>query len=192
MPIISLKTGIKSRSLLVGNAFYNPTSYESIATFNATGSETTFTFTSIPNTYQHLQLRAIFQRNGGTQLDVGIRFNSDTGSNYSQHYLSGDGSAASASGAASSSYVSIGVGPGTSTSNMFGVSIIDIHDYASTTKNKTVRAAGGADTNNTGISAVRLWSGAWYNTNAISSLTIYPFGDAMNTGTVFALYGIKA
>ena len=103
-------------------------SYESIATFSATGSETTFTFTSIPNTYQHLQLRAIFQRNGGTQLDVGIRFNSDTGSNYSQHYLSGDGSTASASGAASSSYVSIGVGPGTSTSNMFGVSIIDIHD----------------------------------------------------------------
>lgn len=166
-------------------------SYESIATFNATGSETTFTFSSIPSTYQHLQLRAIMQRNGGTQLDVGIRFNSDTGSNYSQHSLSGDGSAVAASGAASSSYVSVGIGPGTSTSNTLGAAIIDIHDYASSTKNKTVRSFCGADTNNAGISAIKLLSGAWYNTNAITSITIYPFGDAMNTGTTFALYGIK-
>ena len=166
-------------------------SYESIAKFTATGSETSFTFSSIPSTYKHLQMRAIFQRNGGTQLDVGFRFNSDTGNNYSQHSLSGDGSAVSASGAANNSYYAIGVGPGTSTSNTFGVSIVDIHDYASTTKNKTARAFAGADTNNAGISAIRLLSGAWYNTAAVNSISIFTFGDAMNTGTVFSLYGIK-
>lgn len=190
MAIKSVKNKTRSGSLLIGNLPFIPSSFESIATFSATGSETTFTFSSIPSTYKHLQLRAIFQRNGGTQLDVGIRLNSDTGSNYSQHSLSADGSAVSASGAASSSYVSVGVGPGTSTSNTFGVAIIDIHDYASTTKNKTIRSFTGADTNNAGISAVRLLSGAWFNTSAVNSLTIYPFGDAMNTGTVFSLYGI--
>ena len=166
-------------------------SYESIATFNATGSETTFTFSSIPSTYQHLQVRAIFQRNGGTQLDVGFRFNSDTGNNYSQHSLSSDGVALTAAGAANNSYYAIGVGTGTSTANTFGVCIVDIHDYAVTTKNKTVKSFAGADTNNAGISAVRLLSGAWYNTSAVNAITIYTFGDAMNTGTSFALYGIK-
>lgn len=166
-------------------------SYESIATFNATGSETTFTFSSIPSTYQHLQLRALFQRTTSTQLDVGIRLNSDTGSNYSQHSLSGDGSAVAAAGAANNSYVAIGVGPGGGTGNYFGASIVDIHDYAVTTKNKTIRSFNGADTNNAGISAIRLLSGAWYNTSAVNAITIYTFGDAMNTGTTFALYGIK-
>ena len=166
-------------------------SYESIATFNATGSETTFTFSSIPATYKHLQLRALYQRTTSTQLDVGIRLNSDTGSNYSQHSLSGDGSAVAAAGAANNSYVAIGVGPGGGTGNYFGASIVDIIDYASTTKNKTIRSFNGADTNRAGISAIKLLSGAWYNTTAVNAITIYTFGDAMNTNTTFALYGIK-
>jgi hypothetical protein len=51
MPIISLKTGTKSRSLLVGNPYFVPSSYESIATVTAAGGETSLNFTSIPGTY---------------------------------------------------------------------------------------------------------------------------------------------
>jgi len=165
-------------------------SYESIATFNATGSETTFTFNSIPSTYKHLQLRGIMQRNGGTQLDVGLRFNSDTGSNYSFHDIVGNNSTVTATGNPSTNYAYIAIAPGTSTSNIFGVCIADIHDYSSTTKAKTVQSFTGKCTSPTD-GTLKYCSGAWYNTNAITSITIYTFGDLMNTGTSFALYGIK-
>ena len=197
MAITSIKTGssftnlIKYNDFLAGNSAFNPSSYESIATFSATGSETTFTFTSIPSTYKHLQLRAIFQRNGGTQLDVGLRFNSDTGSNYSWHNIEGDGATVLASGNPSTSYAYIGKAPGTATSNIYGVSITDIHDYSSTTKNKTLRSFNGKDENSSNGS-IQLLSSAWYNTNAISSITIYTFGDLINSGSTFALYGIKS
>ena len=164
--------------------------FESIATATGNGSVTSLDFNSISSSYQHLQLRCIFQRNGGTQLDVGLRFNSDTGSNYSMHSLSGDGSAVAAAGSANTSYINAGIGSGTSTSNIYGVAIMDILDYASTTKNKTVRTFTGVDKNNT-EGSVKLYSGVWRNTNAITSITIYTFGDAINTNSTFALYGIK-
>ena len=73
-----------------------------------------------------------------------------------------------------------------------GVSIIDIHDYASTTKAKTVRSIGGFDDNATiGISRMQLSSGLWTQTTAISSLVFTFGGDALNAGSVFSLYGIK-
>jgi hypothetical protein len=167
-------------------------SFDSIATFSATGTETTYTFSSIPSTYKHLQIRAIFQRNFGNQIDIGLRFNGVTAANYSGHYLNGDGTTVTANASPSSSYIAVGTGNGTSVASTLGASIIDIHDYASTTKNKTVRSFGGVDTNGVGVAAVRLWSGAWLDaTTAITSVTIYTFGDGMNTGTTFALYGIK-
>ena len=47
----------KYRSMLAGNAAYVPSSYESIASATGTGSSGTITFSSIPSTYQSLQLR---------------------------------------------------------------------------------------------------------------------------------------
>ena len=190
MTVSSVATGYDGISLLAGNAAYVPTSFESIATFNATGSETTFTFSSIPSTYKHLQLRATMQRNGGTQLDVGIRFNGDTGSNYSWHAIEGDGATVLANGNPSTNYAYIGVAPGTSTANMYGVCIANILDYSSTTKNKTIRSLNGKDQNSS-AGSIKLLSSAWYNTSAINSITLYTFGDLMNTGTKFALYGIR-
>jgi hypothetical protein len=79
------------------------------------------------------------------------------------------------------------------TSGIFGVSIIDIHDYASTTRNKTFRFLTGNDRNGAGILA--LFSGLWMSTSAITSLTFVPnnIGGAQTfiSGTTFSLYGIK-
>ena len=71
-------------------------SYESIATttVGALGASSV-TFSSIPSTYKHLQLRWIARSNRVAAQDfVDIRLNSDTGANYSAHLLYGDGSAA--------------------------------------------------------------------------------------------------
>jgi hypothetical protein len=191
MAITSIKTGssftnlVKYNDFLAGNPAFNPSSYESIASLTGNGSATSLTFSSIPSTYTHLQIRAIGRDSSGY-----IRFNSDTGANYSRHQLRGNGAAASAAGAASQNEM-FGF-DFTETGNLadtYGVGIVDIHDYASTSKYKTIRSFTGKDLNGSGN--VYLYSGLWMSTSAISSITIYSPSAAPTTASTFALYGIK-
>ena len=196
MAITSIKTGssftnlVKYNDFLGPNSAYNPSSYESIAT--ATGSGTnSLTFTSIPSTYKHLQIRGLAICSSATQT-IRTQFNADTGTNYAGHYLSGNGTAASAGAiAASNTYTLVGginAGVVTTYPNVF---IMDINDYASTTKYKTTRSFFGADMNAAGGS-VDLCSGLYMSTTAISEIKIYMSTGNLNTNTTFALYGIKA
>ena len=176
----------KSRSLLAGNSAYIPSSFESIATINGTGSSGTITFSSIPSIYKHLQIRFIANDANGYQTL--LRFNSDSGSNYSYHGLYGGGSSVAANGFANSS--SIAVGPTTGyVTNTMAVAIIDIHDYADTSKNKTVRSFNGVDFNGSG--EIRLHSGLWRSTAAITSISIFLNANTFLSNSTFALYGIK-
>ena len=189
MSISSVKTGAIGDSLLAGNPSFIPTSFESIATATGTGSSSTITFSSIPSTYASLQLRINGVANADTDQTAEITFNSDSGNNYTLHRLTGNGSSASAFGfTASSGNKPYGWAYGGGT--IPGVSIIDIHDYASTTRNKTIRILSGWDNNSSG--RIELQSSVWLNTNAISSITITN-GNARNwtTSAVFSLYGIK-
>jgi hypothetical protein len=170
-------------------------SYESIATANGTGSSSTITFSSIPSTYTHLQLRYIARDDRAITNDSFIcRFNSDTGSNYMEyHLLYADGATVgAAAGSASATSILMGTIPGSSAlANAMGVGVIDILDYANVNKYKTTRSLQGIDYNGSGI--VRFWSGLWMNSaSAISSITLTT-GTASNwTGNAqFALYGIK-
>lgn len=159
-------------------------SYESIATASPSGSST-FDFTSIPATYKHLQIRYATK---GTSNGTGIRirFNSDTGSNYYIHYLYGNGSSASA--LAQGITTSGVIGEVTTTSNVQSAGVIDVLDYLSMNKNKTVRTLFGYDNNGSG--AIYLNSVLWSATPAaITSITIFPSSGTL-TGS-FALYGIK-
>lgn len=160
--------------------------YESIATATGTGSSATITFSSIPSTYASLQIR-IFAKDGSLN-QIGLRFNSDSGSNYSTHQLYGDGASVTASALTSTTRVSY-IGQAVATANIGGVSIVDVHDYASTSKNKTVRSFTGWDTNGSG--EVKLTSGLWMNTSAVTSLSIVNLADNFTTTSVFSLYGIK-
>ena len=169
------------------------TSFESIATATGTGSSTSITFSSIPATYQHLQIREMARGATTTSASGRITFNSDTGSNYVWHQLTGTGAAVSAAAQISQTSMVGGIYPGASfSSNMMGVSIIDIHDYSSTTKNTTIRVFTGNDVNNATDCRIIMRSGLYINTAAISSITITN-GDGINytTTSTFALYGIK-
>lgn len=165
-------------------------SFESIATATGTGSSGTITFSSIPSTYKHLQIR-VLGRWSDTDTRIDLQCNGDTTSKYSYHWLTGDGTAASASGAATQT-AALGVGyvVGTTTSSFIGGgAIIDIHDYSDTTKYKTIRSLNGWDSNGNG--RIRLSSGSWQSTSAVSSLTLFISGGTYTSGTSFALYGIK-
>lgn len=175
----------KSRSLLAGNAYYVPPSFESIATANGTGSSASVTFSSIPGTFKHLQIRTLANDALGSQINM--IFNADTGSNYARHRLYGDGTTVAASGTATTTNM-FNMAFATGTANIYGSSIIDIVDYASTTKYKTARSLMGWDLNGSGN--LYLTSGLWMNTAAITSITLTASGT-LTTASTFALYGIK-
>ena len=180
-------------SMLAGNTAYVPPSFESIASATGTGSSETITFSSIPSTYQHLQIRAII-RNTSTSTSSKMQFNSDTGSNYTQHEIQGTGSAASAGGAVTqTSMLAFRPAVSSATADCMGVTIIDIHDYASTSKYKTVRSFFGADTNaGSTTDRILLTSGLWLSTSAINTITFsLAASNNFTTSTTFALYGIK-
>ena len=177
-------------------------SFESIATATGTGSNSTLTLSSIPQTYKHLQIRYISRDTSAITNPAGIwiDLNNDTAANYTQHYLIGNGSSASAAGNSAAStggspQLSRATACGGMSANIFAAGIIDIHDYSSTTKNKTIRAISGVDANAEVAGyrpTPRLASGQWRSTNAITSITFSTaFGTAITEKSHFALYGIK-
>lgn len=177
-----------------GGAAASTSSYESISSATGTGSSATITFSSIPSTYASLQIRWRARSTFASSSAIGLKINvnSDSGSNYAYHQLFGDGVSATATGSASQTELIYGGGmAGNSmTSGIIGTGILDILDYASTTKTKTFRVFTGIDTNTT-TGSVRLNSGLWNSTSAISSITFTANNGNFGTDTEFALYGIK-
>ena len=170
-------------------------SFESIASVTATGGETTLSLTSIPQTYTHLQIRTInrFAQDATGWTFYGMGFNSNT-TGYAYHALFGNGSvvATEAGATQTSIYIYNSIINSQTPTDARAVGVIDIHDYTSTTKNKTVRYIHGFDVNANGY--VYLGSGFWNNTAAVTSIQIKDINTGSNgflAGTTFALYGIK-
>jgi hypothetical protein len=158
-------------------------SYESIATVTVgSGGSSSVTFSSIPSTYQHLQIRA-FPINATTTGDVYLQFNSDTGANYRSHYLYANG-ASVASGDTTSNYLYAAF-----THSTGGVGITDVLDYGNTNKFKTIRSLIADERNGSG--EIALTSGLWRNTSAITSINFFPVSGSFAQYSSFALYGIK-
>jgi hypothetical protein len=166
-------------------------SYESIATATASGLSTTLTFTSIPSTYQHLQLRFIGK--SGYALGAGpdnwnLSFNSDTtGTNYYRHTLRGNGSSVDTPTGNDNVVVS-SISDTFDNASLYGVGVIDILDYANVNKYTTSRILSGIDYNGSGF--VQLESMLWKNTAAITTITCTQNSN-WALGSTFALYGIK-
>ena len=172
-------------SAILNNGVSAVGDYESIQTYTVgAGGQASVTFSSIPSTYTHLQIRSIAKGSGG----MSIRLNGDTGSNYTRHFLYGDGSSP-ASGADTAQTASA-IGASSINANIFAGCVIDILDYKSTNKYKTMRSLGGKDYNGSG--SIALASGLWLSTSSITSITI--IGESpvdWSQYSQFALYGVK-
>lgn len=172
-----------------------PSNFTSIATITAAGGESSLTFSSIPQTYTDLQIRAVMVDTGTASVTYQpyIQFNGDGGNNYNRHQLIGTGSSASAQAVASQFAGYFWGSASSSAANFVGGALIDISDYTSTSKYKTFKSLGGSDANtNDANHVIGLCSGVWINTAAITSITFLPGGTNWAAGTQFALYGIKA
>ena len=190
MPITQSFAGLS----ILGFGAFPGGDFEAISSVTVgSGGASSIDFTGIGTDWQHLQMRVIARNNQTPGIDaqgLSVRFNSDTGSNYCRHNLTGNGSAASAVGFANQTILYPGyVTTTTAGSDEFSASIIDIIDYGSTTKNTTVRGFAGHDGNGAGF--VGVFSGAWLSTDAVLSITLATTGNFLEHSTA-ALYGVKA
>lgn len=158
--------------------------YESISSVTLTSNSTTVTFGSIPQTYTDLVLVTVAKITSGG-LDMFIRFNSDTGSNYSYTQLYGTGTSALS---ARASNQTIGNAGAVYASND-GVIINHIMNYSNTTTFKTW-----LNRLNVAAATVQLVANLWRSTAAISSFELSSGNPAgtFTSGSTFTLYGIKA
>lgn len=152
-----------------------------IASATASGSTSSVEFTSIPQTFTHLQIR-VFAKTAGTGAFDSIAMNINGASGEARHDLYGTGASVGSSVAGTSFYIYVGG------SAQFGVGIIDILDYTNTNKTKVSKSICGVDNNGSGL--VALTSGLELSTTAISSLTFVATVPNLAANSRFDLYGI--
>ena len=154
--------------------------YEPIATTTVGTATDTVTFSSISGSYTDLVI--VFNGTAAASTTAGLRFNSDTGSNYSHTYVLGDGSTALANRGVNTTFMNQFY-PNTTR----GTVIFNILNYSNTTTYKTVLTR----VSNTGNYA-GLLVGLWRSTSAITSVTLFGNGTNFSTGSTFTIYGIAA
>ena len=146
------------------------------------------TMSSIPATFQDLFLVVSARTDSSTLTSALLRFNGDSGSNYSSTMLIGNGSSATSERYSNESFVRIGYAIGSSQlASAYASQTIHILNYANTSTNKTVIARDASDTNGSGLT--QLSAGLWRNTAAISSIT---YATSLVAGSTATLYGIRA
>jgi hypothetical protein len=163
----------------------------SIASSSGSGSSQSITFSSVPQTYKHLQIRGIGQASysSNDEGSVGIRLNGDTGSNYTRKAGPFGGGATVSDGIILSTvFAEAGDGAFLNTGNTVGANIIDILNYTNSSAYKSIRGIGATDRN--GAGAIRMGAGLWLNTAAVTSVTVYQQNANFTTQSFYALYGI--
>lgn len=165
--------------------------YSPIASITVGASTATVTFSSIPSTYTDLVIVGTGTFSAYDGYSPWVRFNGDSGNNYSQTVLSGNGTSATSSRTSSQAQFYTGSVTGWDTSDadraMF---ILHIFNYANTTTNKTSLSRQSVASGT--YPGTELLCGLWRSTAAINKidLTANTSGTFSNVGTTFSLYGI--
>lgn len=167
--------------------------YELIETNILGSNASSITFSSIPGTYKHLEIRVVARASTSSYNSTTTRvtLNGDTGANYSSHDVGGSGTSVSSNASTGLAFMRnlLIIPSSASTASAFGSGVISILDYASTTKFKTLRSLAGWTSNLD--QGIQLGSGSWRNTAAVTSITLTDDRNSYVTGSRFSLYGIK-
>jgi len=169
---------------------------EAIATTYLEADAASVTFSSIPQTYEHLQLRytlALAATNNTYQRLYLGDGSADTGANYSQHVMYGHDSTTAAWSGWPGFGTYAGQAPGAPDRAWTGPTIVDILDYVNTNKNTTMQILnwdGGTESN---ADYVNFASGLWDATAAVDTILINNrYGNNFLRGSEFTLYGLKS
>ena len=157
------------------------------------GGQSSIEFTSIPATYSDLKVSTSLRTDRASAVrDVAkIQFNSNTGANYSERELYGNGNAAGTASASSQTSARCGYPTAsTATANIFSNDSIYIPNYLSSA-NKSFSVDSVAETNAVATDVLQL-AGLWSQTATITSIKIFPaFGTSFDQYSTAYLYGIS-
>lgn len=176
-----------------------PTTYNKIATVTVgAGGASSIDFQNIPSTYTDLclSLSSRINRAGNNFLYNILRFNNDTGNNYSMRDLygfelgGGYGPTGSASRQNTIGYFAVST-TSDNTANTFANTMLYIPNYTGS-NNKSWSCDYVTENNSTTYYWLGLSGGLWSNTSAINRLTIVNDGGwNFNQYSTATLYGIK-
>jgi hypothetical protein len=159
--------------------------YTPIATTTLGSAQSTVTFSSISGSYTDLVL--IFNGNTSAIANTFMRFNSDTGSNYSMTWMAGTGSSALSDRESSQNRLLIDVYSYPNPSNITN-KVMNFPNYSNTTTYKTVLWR-----SNNSAAGVEALVGLWSSTSAITRIDILTLSaTTFSVGSTFTLYGIAS
>ena len=186
MPIVGSFAGASARAYGLGAAGVPIVGdFESIASTIVGTATSTVTFSSIPQTYKHLQIR-VSTRNTAAAGDSFCLITLNGVATYT-HFLYGTGSSTGNGANPNSIFGPVGWGTNNSwNSNNMSANVVDIVDYTNTNKYKTVRTLYGTDGNGVGI--VGWNSGYAATTSAIDTIVLTSSGTNFAVNSTFALY----
>lgn len=147
-----------------------------IANITLAQSSSDVTFSNIPNIYKDLVVTVTSTSTTGSEGYSFMRFNNDAGSNYSRVEMVGNGS--STSSAVFSNLIPI------TYRGVIACQIIQIMDYSSTDKHKTVLYR-----NNQPDNILLAGSGRWASTSSINVVSLVSFSLAFAAGSTISIYG---
>jgi hypothetical protein len=163
-----------------------PATYEKIQSTTLGSAAASIDFTSIAATYTDLKI-VLVATSSVNGRNLYLRFNSDSGTNYSNTYLVGDGATAISGKTTSAAQINCTGGTVAISSTVPHLFAIDIFSYAGST-NKTALISTSQDRNGTG--SVGNVIGLWRSTSAITAVNLLPQSDNFAIGTTATLYGI--
>ena len=189
----SILTLNKYASMMAGSA-YVPASFELISTTvpNGSVSQIDLSLSGLSATYKHLQIRIVGRTSGAfTTGALRVQFNTDTTSNYSTHTLWGNTAMHGDSALTTYGQITDYVPAASAVANSYNVSVTDLLDCFNATTYKQYRTLSGAYSDG-GTSAVKLASGSWRNTAALTTISIIASGPGnFTTASRISLYGVR-
>jgi hypothetical protein len=159
--------------------------YSTIATTTLGSAAASYTFSSISGSYTDLIIIAQVKGTSASNY-LNLRFNGDTGTNYSRTTLSGNGSTVTSERRTNQAQINTDYNE-VIESNFNYINTLQIMNYSNTTTNKTVLCRANNAATGTGMTV-----GLWRNTAAITSITLVANNNTFDVGTNFTLYGIAA
>lgn len=162
--------------------------YTAIATQTLASTATSVTFSGIDQGYTDLVIVANMKMGASTYQPL-LRFNGDSGSNYSSTTVWGNGSSAGSNRHTNQNGIYANPGSGVGTAGNFEPWIINVQSYSNTNVYKsTIERFSNPD------SVVNAGVGLWRNTAAITSITLVAESGSndFQVGSTFSLYGIAA
>lgn len=159
--------------------------YELIASYTLPSAANSYTFSSIPSTFNDLVLVATFAGDG-VAANMYIRLNGDSGNNYNGGMFTGTGSSPAGSMNAANNAVVTITWTGASFNNIWGGATIHFNEYSNTSYWKSILSRTSSSNEAT------MGGSTWLNTSAINSIQVLSTGPNYKAGSIFTLYGIKA